>query len=288
MHPIHEHSGHYLYVRFMVDIYCKMEPFMKKYGLMLKALGITLLLLIIRLIVVYLNYDILSVTNLITAFIGGAIFTIAIIYTGTLADYKESERIPGEIATSIRTLYSDLSLIRVTDGELVPAMRDKVADLLRCINTNFINNRWNIEDINDSIDLINADISRLVDLNVAPNYVIKIKAEISNIDKISHRIKTITETSFIPAAYAIAEISAVGVIIILFLVKSDPFYEGIMLFTVICLLLVALLILIKDMDNPFEVGKKTFADIDLFLLWNLEKDLDDKVSPQEINGNKPD
>jgi hypothetical protein len=54
----------------------------------LKAFGITILLLVIRLIFDYLNYDVLSVTNLITAFIGGAIFTIAIVYTGTLTDYS--------------------------------------------------------------------------------------------------------------------------------------------------------------------------------------------------------
>ena len=35
--------------------------------------------------------------------------------------------------------------------------------------------------------------------------------------------------------------------------------------------------LIKDMDNPFEVGKNSYADVDLFLLWDLEKKLDAKT-----------
>ena len=76
-----------------------MESFMKKWGLILKAFGITLSLLVVRLVFDYLNFDALSVTTLITAFIGGAIFTIAIIFAGTLTDYKESEKIPSEIAT---------------------------------------------------------------------------------------------------------------------------------------------------------------------------------------------
>ena len=74
--------------------------FMVKYGLILKALGITLALLVFRLIFDYLKFDILPVTNLITAFISGAIFTIAIIYSGTLIDYKESEKIPAEIVSN--------------------------------------------------------------------------------------------------------------------------------------------------------------------------------------------
>ena len=250
---------------------------MAKYGLIKKALGITLALLVVRLVFDYLKFDILSVTNLITAFIGGAIFTIAIIFAGTLTDYKESEKIPGEIATSLRTFYSDLEFIRIPDSALVPGMQEKTAALLRCINTNFRNNAWNLEEMDNAIDTINRDISRLVDLNVPPNFVIKLKSEMTNIDRVSHRIKTIAGTSFIPAAYAIAELAAAGVVILLFFVKLDPYYEGLALFTVLCMLLTALLLLIRDMDNPFEVGKNTYADIDLFLLWDLERTLDEKT-----------
>ena len=250
---------------------------MTKWGLIFKAFAITLGLLVVRLIFDYLNFDVLSVTTLITAFIGGAIFTIAIIFAGTLTDYKESEKIPSEIASSIRTFYSDLDLIRVPDKTLVHRMHENTAALMRCINTNFRNNVWNMEHMNSAIDAMNADIAKLVDLNATPNYVIKLRMEMTNIDRISHRVKTIAETSFIPAAYAISELAAAGVIILLFFVKLDPFYEGLVLFTVLCMLLIALLLLISDMDNPFEVGKKTYADIDLFLLWDLEKQLDEKT-----------
>jgi hypothetical protein len=217
------------------------------------------------------------VTSLITAFIGGAIFTIAIIFAGTLTDYKESEKIPSEIATSIRSFYSDLDLVRVQDKTLVPRMQENTATLMRVINTNFRNNVWSMEEMDSAVDTLNADIGRLVDLNVPPNFIIKLKTEMTNIDRISHRVKTIAETSFIPAAYAISELAAAGVIILLFFVKLDPFYEGLVLFTVLSMLLIALLLLIRDMDNPFEVGKKTYADIDLFLLWDLEKKLDEKT-----------
>jgi hypothetical protein len=254
-----------------------MESFMTKWGLIFKAFGITLSLLMVRLVFDYLNFDILAVTNLITAFIGGAIFTIAIIFAGTLTDYKESEKIPSEIATSIRSFYTDLDLVRVSDKTIVQRMKENTASLLRSINANFRNNTWSMEEMDSAVDTLNADISRLVDLNVPPNFIIKLKTEVTNIDRISHRVKTIAETSFIPAAYAISELAAAGVIILLFFVKLDPFYEGLVLFTVLCMLLTALLLLIRDMDNPFEVGKKTYADIDLFLLWDLEKKLDEKT-----------
>jgi len=253
------------------------ESFMKTWGLIIKAAGITGLLLVVRLVFDYLNLDVLSVTSLITAFIGAAIFTIAIIFAGTLTDYKESEKIPSDIATSIRTFYSDIDLVRIPDQTHIRRMKENTAALIRCITKNFRHNMWNMKEMDMSIDALNADISRLVDMSVAPNYVIKLKTELTNIDRISHRVKTIGETSFIPAAYAISELAAAGVIILLFFVNLDPFYEGLVLFFVISMLLIALLLLIKDMDNPFEVGKKTYADIDLFLLWDLEKNLNEKT-----------
>src|SRR5512139_2515680 len=62
---------------------CGMDSFMLKWGLIFKALAVTALLLVVRLAIDFAGMDILTVTNLVTAFVGGAIFTIAIILTGT-------------------------------------------------------------------------------------------------------------------------------------------------------------------------------------------------------------
>jgi hypothetical protein len=194
-----------------------------------------------------------------------------------LTDFKESEKIPVEIAASIRTMYSDLSLIRVPDKEILPRMQGTVSNLLATINTNFRSNTWNQEEMDQAIDAFVGDISRLVDMNVPPQYIVKLKNEIGTIDRLSHRVKSIVETSFIPAAYAISELAAAGVIILLFFVKLDPLYEGIVLFTVLCMLMIALLLLIKDMDDPFEVGRKSYADVDLSILFDLEKEWESRT-----------
>jgi hypothetical protein len=95
-----------------------MNDFMRKWGLIGKALAITAVLVVVRFLIDAFQYDILTLTNLITAFIGGAIFTVAIIFAGTLTDYKESEKIPNEIAVSLLTLYHDSKLFRPEDNPL--------------------------------------------------------------------------------------------------------------------------------------------------------------------------
>jgi len=248
--------------------------YMRKWGLILKALSITAVLLIFRLLIDFLRLDILSVTNLITAFVGGAMFTVAIILTGTLTDYKESERIPSDLVTSISTLYEDSDLVRGPNADIAQELKSHVRELLGVINENFRENMWHSGEIKAVILTINEDIYRLADRNIAPQILVKLRTELATIDRISNRIFAIKHVSFIPAAYAIAELAAAGVILILFFVKLDPYYEGLVIFAVLTSLLVSLLLLIKDMDDPFEVGKKSYADVDLTLLFDLEKELE--------------
>ena len=252
-----------------------MDDFMRKWGLIGKALAITAVLVVVRFLIDALQYDILTLTNLITAFIGGAIFTVAIIFAGTLTDYKESEKIPNEIAVSLLTLYHDSKLFRPEDNPLSLHLREHIRSLSSIIAGNFKANQYDVGNVRAAIAHINDDVYSLIDQNAPPQYVNKIRTELGTIDKLTSRVKTIADTSFIPAAYAIAEISVAGVVLLLFFVKLDPYYEGMVIFTIIIALLISILLLIKDMDNPFEYGKKTFADVDLSPLFDLEKYLNE-------------
>ncbi len=81
--------------------------------LLLKATIILVALIILKFGIDYLNLDVVSAGPIITAFVAGVIFTIAIIFTGTLTDYKESEKIPGELAASIKALTRIVKLLKV-------------------------------------------------------------------------------------------------------------------------------------------------------------------------------
>lgn len=243
---------------------------MKKWGLVFKVLAIVSVLLVIKRIIDIFNLDVATASPLITALVGGVIFTIAIIFTGTLTDYKESEKIPGELAASIKALYRDSRGARTSDEKTSSDMRSQVVGLLQVLISNFRNNTWKLEEINPALDRIDDSINRLAEKGLAPPLVVKLRAELTNIERMSNRIKTIAETTFIPAAYGIAELAVAAVLIVLLFIKTEPYYEGLALIGATSSLLIGLIMLIKDMDNPFEVGKNSYADVDLYLLWELE------------------
>ena len=82
-----------------------------KWKLMLTTLPITLFILLLKLGIVHgLNYDGLVKFSEIGLVITGGIFLIGFMLAGTMADYKESEKIPSEIACAIETIEDTILL----------------------------------------------------------------------------------------------------------------------------------------------------------------------------------
>jgi len=254
-----------------------MNRFSKKWGLLFKVLIIAIGLMALKGGVDFLSSQVVIAKGewprAITALVGGVVFTIAIIFSGVLADYKESEKIPGELAGSIKALYSDCKVIPFSDNQRAEELSSHIRGLLFTINANFRANVWEIKEINAAMDAINEDIRYLAEKGLAPQFVVKLRTELTNIDKFSNRIKTVTETTFIPAAYGLAELSVVFILMLLLFIRIEPYYGGMAIIGATAVLLIGILMLINDMDNPFEVNKNTYADVDLSLLWNLEDEL---------------
>jgi hypothetical protein len=256
----------------------------KKWGIMIKAVIFTLLLLIPRTIIDVLGYDTVPINPVVGAFISGAIFTLAIIFTGTFTDFKESEKVGGDLAASLKALYNDSRVLPLTDGEPARVFRVHVRDLHRTMNHCFKDNCWNLPDVNREMDKINNDIRVLAYANVAPPLIAKLRNEVGAIDKMVNRIEVIIRTDFIPAAYALAEIATASVLLLMLFVKIDPLVEATIVFAVISSMLIGLLLLIRDMDNPFEIGDHTYADVDLETLNYLETYFDEQEAVEAARG----
>jgi hypothetical protein len=243
---------------------------MKKYILVLKALAIVAVLVFAKLIIDHFKLDVIVVSPVITGIVAGVIFTIAIIFSGVLSDYKESEKIPGELAASIKSLYRDTGVLVKIDESLALHIREHIIELIETITANFQNNRWRMREINSVTNKVDEDINTAYEKGLPPPMVVKMRNELAAIDKFVYRVEIIMETSFIPAAYHIAIISIIAVLLTLLFTKMDPFYEGILLYGSVSFVLTSLLMLIQDMDNPFEYGKNSAADVDLKILFKLK------------------
>jgi len=247
-----------------------MNKFRKKWGMFVSVFALVGALLVIRSVIVYYQYDIVVLnTQLIAAFIGAVIFTMVIIFTGTLPDFIESEKIPSEIAASIKSLYMDAGVLPLEDP-VISQMQLHVRDLLTRINTSLgQQGKLDMPAIAESVRTINEDIHILAKKNVAPPFCVKLRTELTTIDRICNRIHTIQEMRFVPTAFALSEIAISAVILVLLFIDIEPFTGGLILFALTAILLIGILFLIRDMDDPFS----GYATVDLKLLSNLESEL---------------
>jgi len=257
--------------------------FRKKWGIMFKAVLMMIVLLVIRTAIDLSGLDSIPITPVVGAFITGAIFTIAIIFTGTFTDFKESEKVGGDLAASLKALYNDSRVLPLADEGPTKTFRAHLRDLHRAIRDGLLENRFSLAEVNREMDTLNNDIRTLAFLNVAPPLIAKLRNELGLIDKTCNRIEVIIRTDFIPAAYALAEVATAGVILLMLFLKMDGIFESTIIFVVICTMLIGLLLLIHDMDNPFEFGPDAFADVDLDTLVYLESYFDEQDAIMEKN-----
>jgi hypothetical protein len=175
------------------------------------------------------------------------------------------------LTASIEALYKDTCLLG--KNEAVAEMLKHVRELTHTITANFQRKgSWKLSEINAVIDQIDEDILHFAVKEAPIALIVKLRNELGNIKRLSNRVEVIKEVPFLPAGHAIAEFATGGALLVLLLLKIEPVYEGLVLAGVIATILISVVLLIKDMDNPFEDD----VQIDLSHLRKLDKYLDSR------------
>jgi hypothetical protein len=247
------------------------RKYVNKWMIVIKAMVVAVIVAGVKFGLHALNLEFIRIDSLISALISGVIFTIAILLAGVMTDFKESEKIPGELAASIKALHKDFELLEFAAKKETDSALSHLNSLIGIIIKQFESNQWKQSEIGEIIEKIDDDIKIMAEKNMAPPYIIKMRNELHNIEKISNRIDTIEETNFLPAAYALSQVAVLFVMLILLFSIVDPYVIGMVIIFTVTFLITGILVLIKDMDNPFETGGTGSADVDLSHIYKLDK-----------------
>ena len=217
----------------------------------------------------------LDLNPLLSGLVAANVFLLGFLLAGTLADYKEAERLPGELAASLETICDEALLVHQEHGipeaeECVALCAGVAADIRRTIMR-----EAGIKHVLRSIRAFNPIFLVFTPL-IQPGYTTRLKVEQANIRKTVIRIETIRSTTFVNAGYAIAELTGVLLIAGLLLTKvADKTIESLFFVGVITLLLTYVFHLIRDLDNPFAYpnGREGAADVSLTPLMAAEQRL---------------
>lgn len=223
-----------------------------KWKILFQVIPIIILILLIKLIAHYFEYEIMELNALFSSLVGATIFLIGFLISGVLTDYKESEKIPGEITSSLKNILDDSVTLKHQFSE------QTYTDFIN-FQKDFCKNikLWLYKEISTEHLLIHTDqfnkvIVQIDKDGVQANYIIRIKNEMGNIRKNLLRIESIRETDFISSAYAIVEAMAFVIISGLIFIKIEPFFAALFFTVLVSFLIIYMIILIKDLDDPFD------------------------------------
>ena len=234
-----------------------------------------------------LGWDTVDLNPLYSGLVAATVFLIGFLLAGTLTDYKESERLPSELAGRTETIGDECQILyRDTGAEVARECLGhlgRLADDLRA----WLRGTGTAEQPLEGIERLNGYFLEFQPLT-QPNFIVRLKQEQSTLRLLVLRINTIKETSFVGAAYLIAQISSFLLVTSLLIADIAPLGAELFLLGTITFLLTYMIALVKDLDDPFDYdgrGKAGAAEVSLWPLDYLERRM--RAEYQALAGEAP-
>jgi hypothetical protein len=236
---------------------------MAKWGILIKVLPWTGLFCIIKVGMHWLGWERWAFDSLTGALFSAAIFVIALMLSGTLADYRASEGMPSQIVNSLESIQ-DIDLLLSSsypdadDRSLSNILSDVANRILDWLQVD-----GKFDDIHLALDRLNPILVKILTLPDGIIFVNRIQLEQANIRSVTRQMCGNRDTKFLVPAYVLMWLFLGAAIFALLLIKVEDFSESLIISGFMCTAFLYLLLLIYDLDNPFEYDGKSSVDVDL-------------------------
>ncbi len=249
--------------------------FWQKWSIAVKIIPILLLVLILKTLSHKFGFEVIALNAIFTSLVGGTIFLLGFLISGVLSDYKESEKLPGELAASLESLHDEAhTMISVKNSKAAKDFLEYHKSFMQLLN-DWLYKKEKTSAILKSVSKMNAFFIEMEKEGVQAGFIIRMKTEQNNLRKMIIRIHTIRDTDFIASGYAIVEALGVSIAVAMILIKMDKFYESLIFTMLVTFLISYMFFLIKDLDNPFDysVHGESGTEVSLKPIHDLEKRL---------------
>lgn len=250
--------------------------FRKKFRLFFTVAVVVLALGCVKVAVHYYGLEILELNSLLTSGIGGAIFIIGFLLSSVLADYKEAERIPADIRTSIEAIDGDLESFALINAEFdLPGCRRillATIDKLRS-GLGHARDHKDIPPVLAEIGKLTPIFGRLESMGMTANFVVRLRATQDVLRRSMLRIYQIQRIEFVPSVHVLVQTLVFSIVAMMLFLKTEGDPASAILFGFISYMFVYALYLVRLLEQPFAKGHGSVDDVSFFLLDELESDL---------------
>ncbi|MFT3754923.1 MAG: hypothetical protein QM769_03075 [Pseudoxanthomonas sp.] len=252
-----------------------------KWKPMITSIPYVVVVLLIKLMLDQLGHPgILDFSDLGIVYTGG-VFLLGFNLAGTMADYKESERIPGELACIFETMEDSLKQAARQKPELdldhcrrlhAATLSSIIAWLLRKESQQAL-----YGEVANTIEVAYA-----LDKAGAPQLGGRYVAELHNIRKSVTRMGVISRTTALESGFAFLQFLTAAIILLLLVSKFKNPLSEVILVSFVSLIYIYMLGLIRDIDDPFEYHpdgrRRGCAEVELFPLLEYQQRLQERLA----------
>ncbi|MFA6148095.1 MAG: hypothetical protein WC899_07795 [bacterium] len=252
-------------------------PMIRRNHILLKAVPFVAAVIAVKLIFHQYEMEYISLNTIFSGIIGATVFLLGFLLSGVLSDFKESEKIPGDLSAIVLSMADEIDIIAKSKKD--PSIRESLSYMhdLSVSLRDWFYKKERTRVVMEKIKGLNDHFTRLEPFTQA-NFISRLKQEQNSLRRTVIRIHTIRETDFISSGYLIATSTSGLLILGLVLAKIEPFYESLFFVGVVCYLLIYLLLLIRDLDNPFgHYDESSSEDVSLVPILDLVKELEDRL-----------
>lgn len=226
----------------------------KKWQILIYLIPVLTAIAILKLAFHLFGFEIISLNALFTSIVAATTFLLGFLISGVISDYKESEKIPGDLACSLEAIYDEAYILNkykktaITEEFIVyyQGLLDSVVG--------WYHKKEKTQVLMSKLNGMNDYFAAFEPLTQA-NFITRMKQEQNNVRRMITRCHTIRETSFVQSGYAIVEALAILLISGLLMLKMEPFYESVFITMLVSFIVLYMILLIRDLDNPFNYAE---------------------------------
>ena len=226
---------------------------------------IVLGIVVAKLAISAFSLEFISISPLFTSVLAGGVFVLGLIVAGTLADYKEAERVPAEITAALTNIHDDAAAFKEAFPDLdLERLEDTLFRIVAAFHHDLGDDR-STETL-EAVDDLNASFLEFDRIGVPATYTSRLRGEQGALRRSVLRVYHVQRTEFLPSAYLLIQSIVVIIITVLAFMEIEPTYEAVIILAFISFFFISLLRLLHIMDRPFHVDERTDDDVSLFLL----------------------
>lgn len=235
------------------------------YRIFITTVVITAAIIAAKYLLHLLGFELIVLGSLHGSVISGVIFVIGFILSATISDYKEAERIPAEIASTIEDMNEDVISIHQNYPKFdLAGYQKQLKKVAKSLAGDLRSSKS---------DAAKTELYALGRLHAAmeksgvpANFIVKLKQQQASLTRHLFRVNYIQKITFIPSSIILAWSIVIIAITLLVFTEVEPFIGGVVITGAISFIMVYVLQLITVIKTPYHDEGKTKDDVSLFLI----------------------